>query len=186
MAMSPAERLLVLAAVWVALAARAAWAVPRPGGDDASASDPAPGVVGAKKFATAVDCNGAVAFSSKGAARAAGAGAAGQLHFAADLTDKSVGWSRDAGEFTTFCPGLYQFAFSSGGAANARLALKKKASGGAAWEAVVSTGAGGANVVLLNMDVGDSTAVFLEDGTLDDAAATSATFSGFRVAKKTP
>lgn len=174
----------------VALASTAS-ALPRPGaepsppGDSSSAASPdtAPGVVGAKKFATAVDCNGAVAFSSKSASTAD----AGKLHFGADLTDRSVGWNKDKGEFTTFCPGLYQFAFSTGGAPGpARLVLKKKKKVGD-WEAVVSTGAGGgANVVLLDLDVGDQAAVFLEEGTLAADAAPSATFSGFRVAKRTP
>jgi hypothetical protein len=51
----------------------------------------------------------------------------------------------------------------------------------------VSTGAGGgANVVLLNMEIGDQTAIWLEGGDLSPESDTApvSTFSGVRIAKK--
>jgi len=65
--------------------------------------------------------------------------------------------------------------------------LKKKESNKAEWTKVASTGGGGgSNVILLNMEVGDQAAIWLEDGDLgpEDEKAPASTFSGFRVAKK--
>jgi hypothetical protein len=68
-----------------------------------------------------------------------------------------------------------------------RFVLKKKESNSKAWTTVVSTGAGGgANVVLLNMEIGDQAAIWLEDGDLGPESDTApvSTFSGVRIAKK--
>jgi len=89
----------------------------------AAVPDPPKGVVGARKYATNLhDCNGAVAFSSAGAI-APTKEQNGKLGFRRALIDKGIGWSRDSGEFTCFCPGLYQFARAgSGKTAATRLA----------------------------------------------------------------
>ncbi|XP_067006797.1 complement C1q-like protein 4 [Anabrus simplex] len=144
------------------------------------------GVVGAKKFATAIDCNGVVAFSSAGARPQGSGKGPAKLGYATELTDKGVGWSRDSGEFTCFCPGLYQFAFSGSGDRNTKLALKKKASSSDTWSTIVSTGpGGGSNIALLDMDIGDQAAIWLEDGELhQEKDAPSCAFNGFRIAKK--
>jgi hypothetical protein len=81
----------------------------------AAVPDPPRGVVGARKYATNLhDCNGAVAFSSAGAI-APTKEDNGKLGFRKALIDKGIGWSRESGEFTCFCPGLYQFAFAGSG-----------------------------------------------------------------------
>lgn len=89
----------------------------------AALPDPPEGVVGARKYATSIhDCNGPVAFSSAGAIAPIKQDN-GKLGFRKALMDKGVGWSRESGEFTCFCPGLYQFAFAgSGKTAATRLA----------------------------------------------------------------
>ena len=77
--------------------------------------DPPKGAVGARKFASNIhDCNGAVAFSGAGALAPTNENN-GLLGFRNSLIDKSVGWSRESGEFTCYCPGLYQFTFSGSG-----------------------------------------------------------------------
>lgn len=154
----------------------------------AAVPDPPRGVIGARKYATNLhDCNGAVAFSSAGAI-APTKEDNGKLGFRKALIDKGVGWSRESGEFTCFCPGLYQFAFAgSGKTAATRFVLKKKDSNSKTWTTVASTGAGGgANVVLLNMEIGDQAAIWLEDGDLSPESDTApvSTFSGVRIAKK--
>ncbi|XP_069685022.1 uncharacterized protein [Periplaneta americana] len=154
----------------------------------AAVPDPPKGVVGARKYATNLhDCNGAVAFSSAGAL-APTKEDAGKLSFRSALADKGIGWSRESGEFTCFCPGLYQFAFAgSGKTAATRFVLKKKPSNSDAWTTVVSTGGGGgANIALLDMEVGDQTAIWLEDGEIapESDNAPVSTFSGVRIAKK--
>lgn len=81
----------------------------------AAVPDPPRGVVGARKYATNLhDCNGAVAFSSAGAI-APTKEDNGKLGFRKALIDKGIGWSSESGEFTCFCPGLYQFAFAGSG-----------------------------------------------------------------------
>ncbi|KAJ4444512.1 hypothetical protein ANN_06306 [Periplaneta americana] len=202
----------------------------------AAVPDPPKGVVGARKYATNLhDCNGAVAFSSAGAL-APTKEDAGKLSFRSALADKGIGWSRESGEFTCFCPGLYQFAFAGSGKTAAtrlsfkfpalrktsanlqyslnvdlcissvslqsscaydisenegrsayRFVLKKKPSNSDAWTTVVSTGGGGgANIALLDMEVGDQTAIWLEDGEIapESDNAPVSTFSGVRIAKK--
>ena len=97
------------------------------------------------------------------------------------LLDQGVGYAASTGIFTTFCPGLYQFSFAGYGSSDLRMSLKRKLSKTDSWQSVVSTGpAGGANLVLLRMAVGDQVAVFVESGKVDD----STTFSGYRVAKE--
>jgi hypothetical protein len=51
---------------------------------------------------------------------------------------------------------------------------------------VSTTDGGGANVVLLNMEVGDQAAIWLEGGNLGPESETApvSTFSGVRIAKK--
>lgn len=68
-----------------------------------------------------------------------------------------------------------------------RFVLKKKDANSKVWTTVVSTaGGGGSNVVLLNMEVGDQAAIWLEDGDLSPESETApvSTFSGVRIAKK--
>lgn len=77
----------------------------------AATPDEPHGVIGVRKLATAVDCSGAVAFSAAGGS----ALPSGQVGYKHALNDRGVGWSRDTGEFTCHCPGLYQFAFSGYG-----------------------------------------------------------------------
>jgi len=154
----------------------------------AAVPDPPRGVIGARKYATNLhDCNGAVAFSSAGAI-APTKQDNGKLAYRTALIDKGIGWSPESGDFTCFCPGLYQFAFAGNGkTAATRFVLKKKGSNRDEWTKVASTvGGGGANVVLLNMEVGDQAAIWLEDGDLgpEDEKAPASTFSGLRVAKK--
>ncbi|XP_034248071.1 uncharacterized protein LOC117649408 isoform X2 [Thrips palmi] len=135
--------------------------------------------LGAKKLATASQCTGAVAFS--GAGLKGGAAKDAPLALRTTLLDKGVGWKPADGEFVCYCPGTYQFAFA--GDAAAKLVLKKKQAGGSAWTPIV---AGPQHVVILDMELGEAVAVFLEGGSQHaDASATPAlTFSGFRIAKK--
>lgn len=154
----------------------------------AAVPDPPKGVVGARKYATNLhDCNGAVAFSSASAI-APTKQDNGKLGYRKAIIDNGIGWSRESGDFTCFCPGLYQFAFAGNGKTTAtRFVLKKKESNKNEWTRVVSTGGGGgANVVLLNMEVGDQAAIWLEDGDLgpESETAPASTFSGVRIAKK--
>jgi hypothetical protein len=81
----------------------------------AAVPDPPEGVVGVRKYATNLhDCNGPVAFSSASAIAPIKEDR-GKLGYRKVLIDKGVGWSRESGEFTCFCPGLYQFAFAGSG-----------------------------------------------------------------------
>ncbi|XP_071438552.1 uncharacterized protein [Hetaerina americana] len=152
------------------------------------------GLVGARKLAQATDCRGVVAFSGVAAKPSTrlengtstveeDSSEGTKLGFHDLLTDKSVGWSRESGEFTCVCPGLYHFAFSATGA---RVSLRRKEAD-ASWKTVVETGeGGGAHVVLLDMDVGDAAAVWLAEGQRlppEDGAPRSS-FSGYRLAKK--
>ncbi|XP_054281618.1 cerebellin-3-like [Macrosteles quadrilineatus] len=153
-----------------------------------SLSDPAepnPGVVGARKLATAVDCSGAVAFSAAGVNPSS---TRGQLSYQRPLNDRGVGWSLETGEFTCHCPGLYHFAFSGyGEKPDTRLMLKKRVANTTEWTDVVAAGGphsgGGSSVALLDLEVGDVTAVFLQEGNLLQDT-TSASFSGYRIIKK--
>ncbi|XP_046402158.1 uncharacterized protein LOC124168087 [Ischnura elegans] len=184
------------AVLMLLLSAVAVLSSPHGGGDSS-------GVVGARKLAQAQDCRGVVAFSGVSARpavrvsnatseeEAAHAALGTKLGFHDLLTDKSVGWSRESGEFTAICPGLFQFAFSGTGA-RFTLFRKEAHSAGEAttageWKAVASTSdAGGSHVVLLEMDVGDAVAVWMAPGgqlpSEKDAPTTS--FSGYRIAKK--
>nr|CAD7443865.1 unnamed protein product [Timema bartmani] len=150
---------------------------------DCAVPDKAVSVVGARKLATAHDCNGAIAFSALGAQPKA-VGSKSKLAFRNVLADKGVGWSKDSGEFTCFCPGLYQFSFAGSGTPATRLSLKKKLSTSKEWTTIVSTGpGGGANFAITDMDIGDQAAVWLEAGELFPDVKTSS-FSLFRLAKK--
>lgn len=100
--------------------------------------------------------------------------------FAETLVDKGVGYVPQTGIFITNCPGLYQFSFAGYGSTDLRLTLKKKQNNSDSWRPVVGTGAGGgANLILLDVDVGDQLAVFVDSGKISDGV----TFSGYRIAK---
>jgi len=90
----------------------------------AAVPDPPRGVIGVRKYATNLhDCNGVVAFSSAGAI-APTKQDNGKLSYRTALIDKGIGWSPESGDFTCFCPGLYQFAFAGNGkTAATRLAM---------------------------------------------------------------
>ena len=97
------------------------------------------------------------------------------------LVDKGVGYAAETGIFTTHCPGLYQFSFAGYGDSDLSLTLKRKLNKSEDWNSVASVGpGGGANLVLLDVEVGDQLSVFVEKGKIADGA----TFSGYRVAKK--
>lgn len=148
-------------------------------------AEPTPGVVGVRKLATAVDCSGAVAFSAAGSNPES---PKGQLSYRRPLNDRGVGWSLETGEFTCHCPGLYHFAFAGyGDKPDTRLMLKKRLANTTEWTDVVGAGGpssgGGSNFALLDLEVGDVTAVFLQEGSLLQDS-TSASFSGYRIIKK--
>ncbi|KAK9307419.1 hypothetical protein QLX08_002231 [Tetragonisca angustula] len=132
--------------------------------------------VGSLKLATAADCAGVVAFSATQAsvdhAKAV---------FAETLVDKGVGYVAQTGIFITHCPGLYQFSFAGYGSSDLRLTLKRKLNNSDSWRSVVGVGAGGgSNLILLDVEVGDQLAVFVDAGKISDGV----TFSGYRIAKK--
>ncbi|XP_043529434.1 complement C1q-like protein 4 isoform X2 [Frieseomelitta varia] len=132
--------------------------------------------VGSLKLATAADCAGVVAFSATQAsvdhAKAV---------FAETLVDKGVGYVAQTGIFITHCPGLYQFSFAGYGSSDLRLTLKRKLNNSDSWRPVVGVGAGGgSNLILLDVEVGDQLAVFVDAGKISGGA----TFSGYRIAKK--
>ncbi|XP_039289896.1 uncharacterized protein LOC111050458 [Nilaparvata lugens] len=147
------------------------------------------GLIGARKLATASDCAGAVAFSGTGTRTVLPSGVLSYRHA---LVDRGFGWSRDTGEFTIHCPGLYQLAFAGySHDPNTRLTLKKKMANESDWENVVSVGSstngGGSNVILLNLEVGDQTAVYVEAGKFEDdndETSPATSFSAFRIIKK--
>ncbi|RZF48895.1 hypothetical protein LSTR_LSTR003275 [Laodelphax striatellus] len=147
------------------------------------------GLIGARKLATASDCAGAVAFSGTGTRTVLPSGVLSYRHA---LVDRGVGWSRDTGEFTIHCPGLYQLAFAGYSQdPNTRLTLKKKMANETEWENVVSVGSatngGGSNVILLNLEVGDQTAVWVDAGKFDEdnnESSPATSFSAFRIIKK--
>lgn len=147
------------------------------------------GLNGARRLASAVDCSGAVAFSGAGT-RTIHAG--GLVSYRTVLNDRGVGWSLETGEFTCHCPGLYQFSFAGyGDSPNTRLTMKKRLANATDWTGVVSAGGrasgGGSNTALLDMEVGDQAAVWLDSGNLvtdDDRQSPSTSFSGFRIIKK--
>ncbi|XP_033213628.1 uncharacterized protein LOC117170722 [Belonocnema kinseyi] len=132
--------------------------------------------VGSLKLATAADCAGVVAFSAtRGSVKDS------KMLLAETLVDKGVGYAAETGIFTTHCPGLYQFSFAGYGDSDLRLTLKRKINKSEDWTPVAGVGpGGGANLVILDVDVGDQLSVFVEKGKIADGA----TFSGHRVAKK--
>lgn len=104
-----------------------------------------------------------------------------RLVFTETLVDKGVGYVAQTGTFTTHCPGLYQFSFAGYGSTDLRLTLKRKLNKSDSWRPIVSAGpGGGSNLVLLDVEIGDQLAVFVESGKIVD----SATFTGHRVYKR--
>ncbi|XP_049949710.1 uncharacterized protein LOC126457463 isoform X1 [Schistocerca serialis cubense] len=162
--------------VWASL--WAAWAAAAAAAAAVSGKPPSPGLVGARNLAAALDCSGVLGFSSVG--HLANSSSSGPLTFQADLSDRrGLGWSRHTGEFTCFCPGVYQIAFSGAGA---QLSLKRRQSGGGSWDDVVHTGpGGGAHTLLLEMNVGDCASLWRDSGEL---LPNTVSFSAFRLAKK--
>ncbi|XP_012145761.1 C1q-like venom protein [Megachile rotundata] len=145
---------------------------------EAAVPDPPEAIttVGSLKLATAADCNGVVAFSATQASVDHA-----KVVLAETLVDKGVGYVAQTGTFIAHCPGLYQFSFAGYGSTDLRLTLKRKLSNTDSWRPVVSAGpGGGANLVILDVDAGDQLAVFVDSGKIAD----SATFSGYRIAKK--
>lgn len=71
---------------------------------------PRGGVVGAKGLATAADCSGPVGFSATGTAKVH---TSGLVSYRDTLVDRGVGFSRETGEFTVHCPGIYHIAFAA-------------------------------------------------------------------------
>ncbi|KAK9499794.1 hypothetical protein O3M35_002764 [Rhynocoris fuscipes] len=151
---------------------------------------PRQGVIGAQKLATAADCSGPVGFSATGTLRVH---STGLISYRNTLVDRGVGFSRETGEFTVHCPGIYHIAFAAYGKnPGTRVMLKKRgANKESSWVDVASAGgdksAGGSNQVLLELEVGDQTAVWLASGdiaTPHDTAQPSTTFTAFRIAKK--
>ncbi|XP_024085678.1 uncharacterized protein LOC106673964 isoform X2 [Cimex lectularius] len=157
------------------------------------AADPeAPRIHGQQKLATAADCSGAVGFSGVGTHQVHDTGLIG---YRTTLVDRGVGFSRETGEFTVHCPGIYHIAFAAySNTPNTRIILKKRGAGkGSTWTEVASAGGeksgGGSNQILLELEVGDQTGVWLADrrvniATDNDRAAPSTTFTAFRIAKK--
>lgn len=165
----------------------------------ATPDPPAPETKTSGTLSSLVDCNGVIAFSAtRGSA---------QVRFlpkyrfnpifiwawrntllqedrvvlSETLIDKIVGYSAETGIFTVHCPGLYQISFAGYGSKDLRLTLKLRRPNSNNWEPVVSVGPnGGANLVLLNLDIGNHVAVFVDGGSLEDGV----TFSAYRVAKK--
>lgn len=178
LATSPLALLLTLL---LALLAVTQAAVP----DAARKSTPADGTasttLGSKKLATTTSCDGAVAFSGVGLKDAPKLDSSKHLAFRSTLLEKGVGWKPEDGEFVCYCPGTYQFAFA--GDATAKLVLKKKTPTGSSWTPVV---AGSHHVVLLDVELGEKVAVFLEGGSQasDLSGMPAVSFSGFRVGKK--
>ncbi|KAK0162244.1 hypothetical protein PV327_008596 [Microctonus hyperodae] len=132
--------------------------------------------VGSLKLATAEDCVGLVAFSATSSTNNDA-----QLIFRETLVNKGVGYIAETGIFTTHCPGIYHISFAGYGS-DLKLTLKRKANNSNSWKPIVSTGSryGGANQVILDCDVGDQFAVFVDAGKSNEGT----TFSGYRIAKK--
>lgn len=131
--------------------------------------------IGALKLATAEDCTGTMAFSA-----ISGKNTDARLIFTETLINKGVGYVAETGIFTVHCPGLYQFSFAGYGSSDLKLTLKKKPNKSDNWQSIVSTGpAGGANLVLQDVSIGDQYSVFIDSG-----KTTEGTFTGIRVAKK--
>ncbi|CAB0004180.1 unnamed protein product [Nesidiocoris tenuis] len=74
--------------------------------------EPPRGVIGQKKLATAVDCSGPVGFTAVGNLKVH---QSGLIAYKNALVDHGVGLSRETGEFTVHCPGIYHIAFTAYG-----------------------------------------------------------------------
>ncbi|KAL0278883.1 UNVERIFIED_CONTAM: hypothetical protein PYX00_000565 [Menopon gallinae] len=139
-----------------------------------------------KRIGQASDCNGAVAFSAVANpkdGKPPKKGANDVIVFDTPLIDKSIGYSRESGIFTTHCPGLYQLTFTAYGDSNSEFSLRKRPSPSTtSWNKIVATGkSGGTHTVFLDMEVGEQAAVFVDSGS---PSLSSHTFSGYRVYKK--
>lgn len=147
---------------------------------------PRSGVIGAKGLATAADCSGPVGFSATGTAKVH---QTGLVSYRDTLVDRGVGFSRETGEFTVHCPGIYHIAFAAySKEPNTRVVLKKRTSN-STWSEVLAAGgpSGGSNQILLDLGVGDQTGVWLQSGSItteEDRAVPSTSFTAFRIAKK--
>ncbi|CAH1390132.1 unnamed protein product [Nezara viridula] len=154
----------------------------------ATPEPPRSGVIGAKGLATAADCSGAVGFSATGLDRVH---SSGLVSYRTTLVDRGVGFSRETGEFTVHCPGIYHVAFAAySDQANTKIVLKKRTSN-STWTEVAGAGGngsgGGSNQILLDLGVSDQTGVWLVSGDIakeQDRAVPSTTFTAFRIAKK--
>uniref|UniRef100_A0A0A9YW10 Cerebellin-3 n=1 Tax=Lygus hesperus TaxID=30085 RepID=A0A0A9YW10_LYGHE len=147
--------------------------------------EPARGVIGQKKLATAVDCSGPVGFTGVGSSKVH---PSGLISYKSTLVDHGVGFSRETGEFTVHCPGIYHIAFAAyGNSDNTRVVLRKRTNS-EDWKDVLAAGgphsSGGSNQILLELNVGDQTGLWLKEGTLAPEPIPSTTFTAFRIAKK--
>ncbi|XP_012540414.1 uncharacterized protein LOC105838983 [Monomorium pharaonis] len=129
-----------------------------------------------KKSVTAIDCNEFVAFSAiQGSINEA------KLIFAETLIDKGVEYELETGILTMYCEGIYQFSFAGYGNTNLRLTLKRREYKSDSWTTIVSTGpGGGSHLVLLDIDLGNQLAVFVESG---EIIPDGSSFTGLRVYK---
>lgn len=147
----------------------------------------APRREGSKRLGQAVDCNGVVVFSAVTTPknnREAKSGRNQIISFETPIIDKSIGFSRESGIFTSHCPGLYQLTFTAtGDDANSKFSLRKRPSSSTnSWTTLVVTGkSGGSHTVFVDMEVGEQAAIFIDNGSL---STSSHTFSGYRVSKK--
>ncbi|EEB14374.1 conserved hypothetical protein [Pediculus humanus corporis] len=146
-----------------------------------------PRIEGSKRLTQTVDCNGAVVFSAVSTPETTSPASSDKnqiINFDTSLIDKSVGFGRESGIFTTHCPGLYQFTFTATGDASSRFSFRKRPSASTtAWKTIAVTNkTGGSHILFIDMEVGEQAAIFVDAGSL--SPATSHSFSGYRVSKK--
>ncbi|KAK6623875.1 hypothetical protein RUM43_004824 [Polyplax serrata] len=151
-----------------------------------SAVPDGPRLEGSKRFAQTVDCNGAVVFSAVTIPKKPSSASEKDriINFDSSLIDKSVGFSRESGIFTTHCPGLYQFTFTATGDTSSRFSFRKRPSASTtSWKSIaVTEKSGGSHILFVDMEVGEQAAIFADAGSL--SPSTSHSFSGYRVSKK--
>lgn len=158
--------MVVWSVLVLAVAVLAKAAIPDPPDTDASAA-------GNTRSSTATDCSGIVAFSA-----IHGINDNSRVVHAELLVQKGDSYSTRTGVFIGLCPGLYQFSFAGYGSTDLRLTLKRKLAKNGSWRPIVSVGpGGGANTILLEVNVGDQLAVYVESGKITDGA----TFTGYRI-----
>ncbi|BET00535.1 C1q-like venom protein [Nesidiocoris tenuis] len=148
--------------------------------------EPPRGVIGQKKLATAVDCSGPVGFTAVGNLKVH---QSGLIAYKNALVDHGVGLSRETGEFTVHCPGIYHIAFTAYGVSENTKVVLRKRTNNQDWADILSAGGpktgGGSNQVLLELNVGDQTGLWLKEGELaPETSAPSTSFTAFRIAKK--